>query len=488
MTMSVRVKATIIEDNSGIKSELPIILTSQGELSSVTDYLLKLEVEGRSVSTINRVVQATRLLIDYMEANKGCFADPKKLFQTFSKRLYTGTIGDDGLDPSGLYWVPPSTKTTNLLISALTGLTDYLALQQSDVPNMNPLRDATPHEQRINYAAWFRKNQNDFLGHIEDKGINRTTRKARTIKGRTPLIHDEGDGKAFPEALWNDFYRFGIGGAKDPRVALRDKLIALLMHGGGLRESEALSLWVMDVKECPYDSEVAIVRIYDETDGTAPDGWHNRYGGKTRKAYLKSVYSMVPRRSLLGTSRVGWKSRVADDKDNYLQVQWFPVEYGKLFKVLWLDYLKYRASIDAHHPFAFIAFHPSYQGSPYTLNAFNENYSSALRRIGLKPNKSLGQDPHGHRHSYGRRLEQAGVDPLVLRRCLHHKSLDSQIVYTTKSQEAISQALNEATANLNNPNSKVKPLDWKSMAGQGFEDIDPKGYFTGTTPYLGKKL
>ena len=37
---SVKVRVKVIEDNTGIKSEIPILLTEQGELSSVTDYIL----------------------------------------------------------------------------------------------------------------------------------------------------------------------------------------------------------------------------------------------------------------------------------------------------------------------------------------------------------------------------------------------------------------------------------------------------------------
>ena len=241
---SVKVKATIVEDNTGIKSQLPILITEQGEVGSVTDYLLKMEADGASNALMNGFIQATSLLLDYMEANKGLFEDPKMLFQTFAKRLYTGT--------------------------------------------MNPLRDATPHEQRLNYAAWYRKNQNDFLGHIEDKTVNKTIRKARTMKGRTPLTKAEDDALAFPDKHWESFYKDGIGGAKDPRVALRDKLMLLLMHGGGLRESEAIMLWVTDVLEDPYDPEKAIVRIYNEVDGKAPEGWRSRSGTKTREAYLQA--------------------------------------------------------------------------------------------------------------------------------------------------------------------------------------------------------
>jgi hypothetical protein len=39
-----------------VKSNLPILLTEQGELSVVTDYLLNLEANGKSLATMNRVI------------------------------------------------------------------------------------------------------------------------------------------------------------------------------------------------------------------------------------------------------------------------------------------------------------------------------------------------------------------------------------------------------------------------------------------------
>ncbi len=483
---SVKVKATVVEDNTGIRSQIPILLTDQGELRSVTEYLLKMEADGLSQSLMNGFLRAVSLFLDYMDANKGLFKHPKDLFQTFVKRLYTGTIGEDGLDPSGLYWVPTSTLNANKHLQRLTAFTDWLSLKQGTEP-LNPLREATPHEQRLNYAAWFRKSQNDFLGHIEDKSLNTTVRKARTIKGRVPLTKTQDDAIAFPDKYWESFFKEGIGAAKDSRVSLRDKLILLLMHGGGLRESEALTLWVTDVFEDPYDHEIAIVRIFNEVDGKSPDGWKSRNGIQSREAFLKEKYGRIPRIRMKGTSRIGWKGRVQDHRDGYIQVQWFPVDYGRVFMSLWKNYQKYRASIECHHPYAFISFHHSSLGNPYTLNAFHKSYETGLKRIGLLPNKAEGLGPHGHRHSYGRRLERAGLSPLIIKRCMHHKSLESQIPYTGKGQKEISDELNRATLQLENPESKVKPIDWQSITEYGFDDIDPQGYFSGKNPKLRHK-
>ncbi len=490
MVSTVRVKAAIVEDDTGIKSEIPVLISEYGVLEPLMDYLLQKQQEGRSQTWVDRVVRATQKLIDYMEANIRGFSNPRILFQTFAKRLYSGTIGDDGYDPSGLYWIPTSTNTTNQLIAALTGFTDWLAEHQG-VEHMNPLVEADSFTQRLNYAAWFRKNQNDFLGHIEDKNVNKTVRKARNIKGRRELIRKDDDAVAFPEKDFEKFYLNGIGGALDARSALRDKLIVLLMHGGGLRKSEALSLWVSDVLEEPDNPNTALVRIYHPEDGVAPNGWRGRSGKTNRAAYLMENYALTSRKELLGTQRLGWKTRVVDHDDNYIQVHWFSSEFGVLFMALWQDYLRYLVSIDRHHPYAFVAFKTGYLGNPYTLNAFHDNYQKGLKRIGIAPNKANGYGPHGHRHAYGRRLTKASVDPVIRKKCLHHASLESQTVYTAPSLKQISDSLNKATVRLEglaDSNEYIPPVtDWQSLTRYGFDDIDPQGYFTGKIPKLGIK-
>lgn len=435
--VAVRVVAKIVEDNTGVASEIPLLLTEEGDLSSLTDYLLYLQANGRSKSTLEKVVRAASLLLDYMEVNVEAFTDPETLFQAFVRRLYSGTASENGLDPSGLYWVPASETTVKAHIIALTGFTDWLAEKQGTQPR-NPLRKATPHEERLNYAAWFRRSQNDFLGHIKDKSISTTVKQARSIKGRTPLAKTEDVAIAFPNSRFDEFFMQGIGGAKDPRVVLRDKLILLLMHGAGLRVSEAMLLWVTDVFEDPADPSKALVRIYSEREGTAPEGWKSRKGDRTRKAYLKEKYGRIPRCDMNGTAYLGWKPKIVDHKDGYLIAQWFPVDFARVFLTLWKTYLKYRASTEAHHPYAFVSFSSKAFGNPYTINAFNQNYAAGLHRIGLEPNKAEGLDPHGHRHNYGWRLTQAGIDPLIRKKCLHHKSLESQTVYTLPGAQEVS--------------------------------------------------
>lgn len=487
--IATKVIAKIAQDNSGVTTDIPVILTDEGVLESVTDYVLSLHLNGTSLSTINKYIQSIILLVEFMDANNGMFDNPEEMFSVFVRRLYSGTVGENGLDPSGLYWIPATTGTVARHISHLTNFTSWVSDKGLGKP-LNTLRTATHHEERIQYAAWFRRNQNDFLGHIKDKSINATVKRARSIKGRTPLAKTEDDAIAFPTSKFEDFYLNGLGGAKDPRVALRDKLILLLAHGAGFRRSEALLLWVTDVFEDPSDPDRAIVRIYNEVEGVAPDGWRTRRGIKTRKAYLQEKYARSPRQEMQSTQHLGWKSKVVDHKDGYLEAYFFPQEFARVFMSLWRQYLIYRASVECHHPYAFISFDSRYLGNPYTYNAFNQSYAAGLRRIGLEPNKAEGLDSHGHRHNYGRRLTDARVDPLIRKKCLHHKSLDSQLVYTLPSSSKVSQALSQASQQLQLGSDTAKTaasFDWTSLAEHGFDDIDPNSNFTGKKPRLGKR-
>lgn len=482
----VKTKGKVVSDDSGIESEIPVLLMEGGILEPLLDYVLS-HLHDRSESWMNRVVYATELLVRYLEANQDCFDNPRELFQTFAQRLYTGTIGDDGLDPSGLYWLPASTNTTNGLITALTGLTDWLA-DHRDTQPMNPLRTADSHEQRLQYAAWYRRNQHDFLGHIHHKSIGSTVNKARMIRGRrsTVTVHD--DAIAFPERLFPKFFVEGLGGASDRRAVVRNQLILLMMHCAGCRLSDALHLWVHDVFENSSNPNSVSIRLYHPEDGRAPIGWRGRNGATNRAAYLKECHALTPRNRLTGTQRVGWKCTVADHRDNYIQLYWFPPQAGVLFKRLWHEYLRYLIATDRHHPYAFISFEPRTLGQPLTRNAFEDAYTKALLRIGETPAKVEGRSPHGHRHAMGRRLERAGVDPLIRQKVLHHKSLHSQVPYTAPGIERVTRVLDDSTAALQQ-NAETGETDgtvpeWEELLRYGFEDIDPEGLFSGPGPKL----
>jgi integrase len=486
---SVDAYARVVTDNSGFQSEVPVLLTEQGVVLPLLDYLLA-NANDRSLSWQHNVVIAAKLLLEYMEGNEGNFSNPSDLFLAFATRLYTGTVGCDGLDPSGLYWIPASIAVANRHLNALKGLTDFLA-DREDVQHMNPMFTASTHEQRLNYAAWFRRNQNDFLGHIKDKKIGEAAQEARKVRGTRKLSNTDDDAVAFPEHLFERFFLEGLGAAQDRRCVVRDQLIIIMMHGGGLRESEPLHLWVSDVVIDPHDSDKALVRIYHPTDGKAPDDWRSRTGKTNRSAFLQEKYALTARNKLRGTKAVGWKIRIHDHADLYVQLHWFSTDFGRLFLKLWREHLFYIASLDRYHPYAFVSYEKSSIGQPYTLNAFNKNYAAAMARIGLITSKAEGRSPHGHRHAFGRRLARANVDPVIRKKALHHSALESQVPYTAPSMSDVSNALERAAKRIDEqPTNSREPQtfsNWDDLLQTGFEDIDPNGLLSGPNAKLRKR-
>ena len=107
---------------------------------------------------------------------------------------------------------------------------------------------------------------------------------------------------------------------------LRNVLITYLMHYGGLRLSEALSLWSDDVS---LEAGEVIVRIYHPEYGLAPDGKANR------AAYLQSQYGLQPRNRLVKATDplfLGWNGLITDPHRRCFEVFFYPNEAGQILQ------------------------------------------------------------------------------------------------------------------------------------------------------------
>ena len=316
---------------------------------------------------MRKVVQAVQLLLRFIDANESQFPDVHHLLNAFSRRLYTGTVGEDGIDPSGLYWKPTRSRTANML---LAGLSDYCRwiTEHRDSNLSGPSRDAflSRHEERLLRAAWEHKRSRALLGHTWS--LTPPTRvTARPVwpasSRRSPKVADEEDAVSFSEGRFTDlllqgFVRRSYAHHPDPcvRLNLRDCLVTLLMHGAGFRVSECFHLYVHDVRPDPQDSSIALVRIHHPSEGQAPDDWVNELGQPVRgnrAAYLAARYARRPRHQLLGSAAAGWKEPMLDGH-YYMQAFWFPAELGRLFMHLWVMYLRQLVQVERHHPYAFL--------------------------------------------------------------------------------------------------------------------------------------
>ncbi|WP_144143981.1 gamma-mobile-trio recombinase GmtY [Paraburkholderia sp. BCC1884] len=462
----VRVNATVVIDRTGIKVKIPIILiTQQGrlkELEPLLDYFLA-HYQAKSLDWMLKLCQIVGLLMDYTATNHQFFGTPEDLFETFAQRIYAGTIGEDGLDPSGLYWLPKRTKTARQLLTMLSQFSDWMQ-KNYGTKSLNPWREATHYEQQLNWAAFVNKSERSFLGHLDSRaGATAAARQARNVLQRRVPTADRGETKSFPDDCFLEllFVGFTVPGKQDSpdiveRYDWRGICITILMHWGGLRVSEPFHLWVHDVVADPLKPNEALVRVYHPIDGAAPNDFRYANGKlvANREAYLRARHpGYLPRHKETGNRRAGWKDPKLDDgSQNYLHVHWLPAGIaGRLFFQAWKLYMyqRMRARIGADkHPFLFVSFRGDQRGEPYTIDAYRDAHERAVRRIGLRPAKMNGTTEHGHRHAYGQRTQRAKVDALVTQKGLHHKSIESQAVYTEPSIDQVTRALEATTATL----------------------------------------
>jgi hypothetical protein len=462
----VRVTAKIVIDDTGIKTYIPILMVEEhGQcvaLLSVVDYLVA-NSQAKSPSWMGKLCQIVGLLIDYTDANHQYFRRPQDLFDAFAQRVYTGTIGEDGRDPSGLYWLPKRTNTAKQLLHSLSVFSDWLSKKDGAEP-LNPWREATAHEARLNWAAFVNKSQRSFLNHLDSYGdAAQVAKQARNTSQRRTPTGSYGETKAFPDDRFMEllFVGFAVPGKQNCRDIVerydwRGICISILLHWGGLRVSEPFHIWVHDAMFDPIRRGEALVRVYHPIDGAAPKDFRGPNGRylPNREAYLRTRYpGYRPRTKETGNRRSGWKNPKLDDcRQNYMQVHWLPTGIApRLFFQAWKLYMyqRTRAKLGAEtHPFLFISFRGDARGEPYTIDAYRDAHAAAIRRIGLTPGKSNGTTHHGHRHAWGQRSRRAEVGSIVTQKGMHHVSPESQLAYTEPSISEITDALEKATATL----------------------------------------
>ncbi len=438
MLNSVCLNSFIKLDNTGNIVELPVIVTNEGILKSFLDYLIV--YRNRSRSWIDRSVFAVRLLIDYTKQNQSAFDNKVELFREFANALYTGTIGDNGEDPSWLRWKPRRQNDAAFLIGLITKYSNWLA-QQNENKNfqINPQVIPSNYEQWLNLAAYLHKKNRAFLSHLWSN--KPSAEHSHYVKPRTSQVFDgKTETKAFPEGkiddlLWEGFVRYGFETSDviHQRLDLKHVLITMLMHYGGLRLSECFQLWVEDI--IPWDDMSAVVKVFHPALGI------DNSSQRSRREILNCQYGLKPRFEYPKSHSLhaGWKSPLLiSETDNYFVVYWFPHSAGRTFNDLWRLYLMHQRTPDyANHPFAFT----TRTGAPLSMKGYNQSLKQAVGRIGLPFSKEAGTTAHAHRHSYGQALADNGVDSLVIRSAMHHKSIESQGVYTQLTERQVKDHL-----------------------------------------------
>lgn len=483
----------VVRDNTGIHDEIPVILTEFGPLQPLIHFILK-HRHVLSERNMNKLVQAVGLLVDYMQANHESFDTPHDLFATFVQRLYSGTVGVDGEDPSDLYWDARKPDQIRVLVNHLSKFSDWMAQEHGTKP-LNPWRQATRAEEQLAWAAWQHQRNRAFLSHTMSTDIARLkVSQARTALLKKNPVIDHEPVKFFPADRMQDllFRGFIVPGKQksrriEERLNLRDILITMLMDYGGLRMSEPFHLYIHDVTHDETSPGSALVRVFHPSLGQAPPDLLNangKPGVSIRATYLRDKYGLLPRTEYKGTHRLhaGWKGNALDSKQHFMHVHWAPLWAGELFWKFWVFYMAQRSRLTPAHPFAFV----TRTGAPYSIDAFEDAHANALRRIGLVSAKALGTTPHGHRHAYGQRLSDLRLDAIYLKKALHHKSLESQAVYTEPDRMKLKRAIDAALAFANEAQegAALSPPDFLEY---GLKEVDPLSMFSGQNFRLSRR-
>lgn len=429
MKHTLKLAVSYTDTASGNQYQLPAVYTRTGILISHLRYLAW--YSEKSDSWKEKSIFAVRLLIDYIESVSE-HEKPSALLRSFTESLVTGTIDYQACDDRlSLYWKPRDLVDANNILFQITQYTDFLALQDGyDESRVNPFREATGWEARMNWCAYYHKNANVFLNHLSSYSeAQKAASRKRLIYTPFQLAISNDKAERFPEDKieWLISNGFVVRGRPD----YRSQAITMLLNYGGLRKSEVFHIYTSDITIHPNHQDEALVRVYHPVYGKSPDPKY-----KNRTEYLLSETSYKPRNNYRRSERLhsGWKSPLMTSKDYHFEVIFNPTHKAREFLDVWVRYLKYqRVEPCRFHPFAFT----NDSGEPETLKNFQRRHKRAVERIGLECKKVYGTTEHGHRHAYGYRSRKLGLSQVELQKAMHHKSPASCITYIKPTSEDI---------------------------------------------------
>ena len=484
-------------DATGIEVVVPGLVGSDGRIvMPLHRYQVHLVMKRWSQSHLQKVREAVRLFAEYSAANvptsefgrgqTGHVHDVRhwEHFRNFRYAILMGTFGPDGTDASGLNWVARGVDKADKVTQLLTEF--FIWLDELDGGNraarLNPMVTPTNYEVLCAAAAYEYRRGKALLGNTWTlPGEREVVGRAVSSRQRKAAIKDA---KRIEDSEFNRLLQHGFDTSKE--VGLRDGMITILINKTGVRPSEALGAWVIDVMNDPADPGSAHIKLRHPVD--AKVRMTNRGKTYTRRVdYLRGVYGLPDRIGLPKNDpqHLGWKGRF-----DVLELYWAEPWWAKVFWRLYCEYVRMTATKRLHHPYLFV---DSESGEPLTYDTFAKSYQRAIYRAGLVPPgewslKDSGLTPYGNRHAYGNRLKNVyGCSEKVVQNALHHASPESQIVYTvpshlqTKEQiesgmkrvRASSQDISEIKRSLNDVKPEIRAKSTQNDSAMGINEVPP---------------
>jgi len=430
----------------------PVIFVDQaadaqpGVLPEALTYFREQEVRRKSASWQQKAAADIGMFYEFYRATNSSTegqTHANNLVAHFLCAAIDGTIRLDGSDPSGLYWTALSNKRASVLRKNLRFFLRFLA----DLFPENPLSATRFANCYISAYALEQKKRKGLLYHIGERDTPGASRNFDPVVGMPKMPV-----KKFPrnklvklvlEGCRLARRRNGTGSRLANEYNITMVMALSLIIGGGIRRSELFHIWVDDVQ--PASGSVGKVYLYHPEEGVVSKGL-------SRKNLLLSEYKRVPRNTLgiAHKEHAGWKELLEDDQQlRRSEIYWCDPFWRELFFRTFVEYRDEIRPDRPGHPYLFVSLSDATFGEPWTVGAFNQSFRAALERIGLRPDRHEGLNPHGIRHSYGQYLRNLNLDPQFIQRAMHHRSPLSQAIYTAPEAFEVDEAIQAARKRVN---------------------------------------
>lgn len=447
-------------------------------VSSLVSYFLS--NPDRSMTWMRNRSRALGLFYDYCAALNRTNSSPisyQDMLAKFGISIANGTIDPKTAnDDLQLYWPPSSIENAKRLISALGEFIEWCSYKNLIPEDVKIRRDQLPNNEltyiKYLYQAHIAKSFK-FLNHtLKTSTIANRMAEAKVLMSvnfATKTTRNS-PSKNFPDQYVSPLLRDGfVKNSQAENICEREditaKMITLLMMFGGTRHSEPYHLWFNDVIPQVDGSCKVFLRHPSEAETFLPGE-----SLKSRKQYLYE-HGLLPRNSNSNSKsyKAGWKSLQVDD-DYSAPVQFIHPAAEKMFRELYVIYIKlYRPKLMRQrkenggytHPFLFVNNWNGDVGAPYSMAAYIGALKRAFNRmnelhgLNITMSKRAGTSPHGMRHYFGQALTDLGMDMKIIQKCLRHRTIMAQSVYTEPSGEKIRKQLTDAINRIKNDESQI---------------------------------
>jgi site-specific recombinase XerD len=434
----------------------------------------------RSMTWMRARSRALGLFYDYCAALSR-IDSPSMSYQDMMARfgvsVAKGTIDPQtATDELQLYWPPSSIENAKRLIYSLREFAEWCSYKnlvpQDLILRKNQLPTNEKSYIRYLYQAHTAKSFM-FLGH--SLSASKIAREIADLKNLMPVNFSAKTSKTvasrhFPDQyvsllLTEGFVKNTLATDIFEREDITAKMITILMMFGGTRHSEPYHLWFNDVIPQVDGSCKVFLRHPSEAETYIP-----AETVKSRKQYLYE-HGLSPRNSNSSSKsyKAGWKNLQVDE-DYSAPVQFIHPAAEKMFRELYVLYIKsYRPKLmkwrnekgGNMHPFLFISNWSGDIGAPYSMSAYRGALERAFNRLNkahglnLAISKKAGTSPHGMRHYFGQALTDLGVDMKIIQKCLRHRTISAQSVYTEPNGKKIRIALDNAIIRIQSGASQI---------------------------------